>query len=108
MERDHTSTHTVETPRLRAARTRMFSLMLEIAVAFAVPAVIAAVAGTRLDAAFGTGRVYSVGALFISFAASWTYVAWKYKKTVAELRAAKSEQGAEIAKPEASVVERES
>jgi len=79
------------TPSIEMARTRMFSLMLEIAFAFAVPAVVGAIVGRKLDAEYGTGYNYTVGALAVTFIASWVFVIVRYQKASAALAAAKRE-----------------
>jgi len=76
------------------ARTRMFGLMLETAFAFAVPAVIGAIVGRKLDATYGTGYNYTVGALAVTFIASWVFVIIRYQKASAALATAKREHAA--------------
>lgn len=77
------------------ARTRMFGLMLETAFAFAIPAVVGAIVGRKLDATYGTGYNYTVGALAIAFVASWVFVIIRYQKASAALAAAKKAHAAE-------------
>ncbi len=59
--------------------TRIFWLGLEIALIFAVPAVLGVLIGKRIDAHYGLEDKFSVAFLVFTFILSWIITVVKYK-----------------------------
>lgn len=76
---DNSESKLVELKKERESfRSRVFLMMLEIAVVFLVPAIIAAVIGRRLDGS-AEGYTYTLIALACSFVFSWIIVIVRYR-----------------------------
>jgi len=60
--------------------SRMLSLMIEIALVFAVPAFTASMVGPRIDTYVGTEQVWTIALIVTALVLSWTFVIVRYKK----------------------------
>ena len=59
-------------------RAKTFRMMLHIALIFGIPAALAAVVGTKIDAAQATGRTWTLILLGVSFVVSWVLMIRMY------------------------------
>lgn len=63
-----------------AHTTKIFWLGLQIIIIFGVPVAIGAIVGTKVDAAYDTGRKITAVLLAITFVFSWFLVIMKYRR----------------------------
>lgn len=61
-------------------RHKSFILMLEVAFIIGVPAFIAAITGTKLDANYDSGKQYTIILSGVALIISWIIIIFKYKK----------------------------
>jgi uncharacterized membrane protein len=68
--------------KLNKSQDSIYRLAGSIALIFAVPVIIAAFVGTRLDAQYFTGRRYTLIFMAIAFVLSWALFIRKYRKII--------------------------
>ena len=68
---------------------------LQISAFFAVPAIVGAIAGVKLDGFFNTGRKITAIILTASFIFSWTVVIIKYRNLGGKINRMKKERDVE-------------
>lgn len=66
-------------------RTRVFWLLLEIALIFGVPAAIGVLIGRWVEVRYGFGDKFTIGILFLTFIFSWFLVFIRYKQVKGKL-----------------------
>jgi len=61
------------------------SLAVEVALIFAIPAAIAAIAGPKMDIAYETGKMWTIILILSALVISWALVIVRYKRAVKEI-----------------------
>ena len=67
-------------------RSRMHMAMLQIALIFGIPAIVAVIAGRYLDGRFQTGKAILFLLLGLAFASSWVAVVMMYRRLSLEIK----------------------
>ena len=65
---------------------KMVVMALELAVVFAVPAILAALLGPRIDIYMGTKNTWTLVLILCAFVISWALVIVRYKKMTREIK----------------------